>query len=84
MPRVGRTDGMTRPTFVQIRTTVLFCGGLAGATYFTLVDQTDRPTLLVLFAAMMGLPLFLRNDERRQVEPPPPPPPAEPTQTGSP
>lgn len=68
---------MARPTFVQIRTTVLFVGGLAGAAYVTLVDRTDRPTLLILFAAMMGLPLFLRSDEKNhppEVVPPPPPP----------
>jgi hypothetical protein len=79
---------MMRPTFVQVRTTVLFFGGLAGVAYVTLVDQTDRPTLLILFAAMMGLPLFLRTDEKHQVqEAPPPPPPAVgpgPAQTGSP
>jgi hypothetical protein len=65
-----------KPTFTEIRTAMLFMGGLAGATYVTLIDQTDRPTLLILFGAMMGLPLFLRSDEKH---PPPviavPPPP---------
>jgi hypothetical protein len=56
------------PTFTEIRATLLFGGGLAGAAYVTLIDQTDRPTLLILFGAMMGLPLFLRSDERH---PPP-------------
>lgn len=60
--------GLTRPTFTQIRSAVLFVGGLAGAAYVTLVDQTDRPTLLILFGAMLGLPLFLRSDEKH---PPP-------------
>lgn len=72
---------MARPTFVQIRSAVLFIGGLVGAAYVTVVDQTERPTLLILFAAMMGLPLFLRNDEKNQspaVAPPPPEPPAPP------
>lgn len=69
---------MTRPTFVQVRSALLFAGGLTGATYVTLADQTDRPTLLILFAAMMGLPLFLRSDERHQVQQPPPPPSAPP------
>jgi hypothetical protein len=65
---------MRRPTFVQVRTVTLFFGGLAGAAYVTLLDQTDRPTLLILFGAMMGLPLFLRADEKHQVTLPPPPP----------
>lgn len=53
-----------RPTFVEIRTGVLFGAGLAGVVYETVVTQADRPTLLVLFAAMMGLPLFLKADEK--------------------
>jgi hypothetical protein len=60
--------------FVKIRTAVLFIGGLIGVAYVTLTDQTDRPTLLILFAAMMGLPLFLHTDEKlhEHVELPPP------------
>lgn len=56
------------PTFVQFRTAVLFLGGLAGVAYETLVNQSDRPTLLIMFGAMMGLPLFLKSDENH---PPP-------------
>lgn len=56
------------PTFVQFRTAVLFLGGLAGVAYETLVNQSDRPTLLIMFGAMMGLPLFLKSDEKH---PPP-------------
>lgn len=55
---------MKPPTFVQLRTTVLFFGGLVGVAYETIVSQADRPTLLILFAAMMGLPLFLKADEK--------------------
>lgn len=51
------------------RTWILFLGGLAGVAYETIVAQIDRPTLLVIFASMMGLPLFLKRDD-------PPPPPA--------
>lgn len=65
---------MRVPTFVQFRTAALFLGGMAGAAYVTLVDATDRPTLLVLFGAMMGLPLFLRADEKHRPQIPPPPP----------
>lgn len=79
---------MARPTFVQFRSMLLFVGGLGGVAYVTVIDQTDRPTLLILFAAMMGLPLFLRSDERHQATPPPPPsaapPPGTPPQGGSP
>lgn len=71
---------MARPTFVQVRSGVLFAAGLTGAAYVTIVDQTERPTLLILFAAMMGLPLFLRTDEKHHPPaiPPPPDPPSPP------
>lgn len=62
---------MRRPTFIQFRTAALFAGGMVGVGYVTLVDNTDRPTLLILFGAMMGLPLFLRQDEKTHVTPPP-------------
>lgn len=65
---------MTAPRWLpkdgkDARTWLLFIGGLAGVTYETLAAQGDRPYLLVIFASMMGLPLFLRRDE-----PPHPPP----------
>lgn len=47
---------------------VLFVVGLLGVGHETLVSDADRPTLLLLFAAMIGLPAFLRQDEK---EPPP-------------
>lgn len=47
-----------------IRDLTLFVGGLAGVAHETLIVQVERPTLLLLFAAMMGLPMFLRADER--------------------
>lgn len=51
------------------RDTVLFFSGLTGVFYETVYSKADRPTLLLLFAAMMGLPAFLRTDEQRK--PPP-------------
>jgi hypothetical protein len=48
-----------------IRDICLFFGGLAGVAYETLGTNIDRPTLLLLFAAMMGLPAFLRSDEKK-------------------
>lgn len=50
------------------RDTLLFVFGLAGAAHETLVAVAERPTLLILFAGMMGLPAFLRADERKQEE----------------
>lgn len=52
------------------RDTVLFLAGLAGIVHETLVSKADRPTLLLLFAAMVGLPAFLRSDERKDRERP--------------
>lgn len=44
---------------------LLFAGGLIGVFHETVFTKADRPTLLLLFAAMMGLPAFLRTDERK-------------------
>lgn len=46
------------------RNTVLFIVGLLGVAHETLVSQADRPTLLLLFAAMIGLPAFISKDEK--------------------
>lgn len=43
-----------------LRDVMLFAGGLGGVLHETLSTQPERPTLLILFAAMMGLPAFLR------------------------
>lgn len=42
----------------------LFLCGLVGIGYETAISKTDRPTLLLLFAAMIGLPAFLNKDEK--------------------
>lgn len=42
----------------------LFLCGLIGIGYETAISKTDRPTLLLLFAAMIGLPAFLNKDEK--------------------
>jgi hypothetical protein len=44
----------------------LFILGLFGIAHQTLIAESDRPTLLLLFAAMIGLPAFLNKDERSQ------------------
>lgn len=51
------------------RDTVLFVAGLGGIGYETIFQHGDRPTLLILFGAMVGLPAFLRTDELRQGKP---------------
>jgi len=54
---------------------VLFTAGLLGVMNEALLrDGTERPTLLVLFAAMMGLPVFLRQDEKHKDDDTKPPP----------
>ena len=48
-----------------MRDILLFFGGLAGIANEALAREAERPTLLLLFAAMCGLPAFLRQDERK-------------------
>lgn len=49
----------------QLRDFVLFVGGLAGVLHETLLSEgAERPYLLVVFAGMMGLPYFIRFDEK--------------------
>lgn len=47
------------------RDTVLFTAGLAGVFHETVIAKSERPTLLFLFATMIGLPAFLRADEKK-------------------
>lgn len=49
-----------------LRDTILFVGGLAGIAHETVIAKSERPSLLLLFAAMVGLPAFLRSDESRR------------------
>lgn len=44
------------------RDVALFFGGLAGLYHETYVVAASDPQLLVLFAAMIGLPAFIRKD----------------------
>lgn len=46
------------------RDTILFVAGLGGIIFETVAEQIDRPYLLAVFGTMMGLPLFIRKDER--------------------
>lgn len=51
------------------RSVVLFTMGACGVTAETIYSlqykRTPDPTLMVVFAAMMGLPIFLNQDGRR-------------------
>jgi hypothetical protein len=60
------------------RDVILFFGGLAGVFNETVLTTTERPTLLILFAAMMGLPAFLRSDDKGSPPQPQLPPPQNP------
>ncbi len=51
-----------------VRDAVLFIAGLAGIVYVTVTDGGDRPTLLILFGGMIGLPAFLRVDEKKNAD----------------
>lgn len=54
----GKWRGITRDG-------VLFVIGILGIAHETLISGAgERPTLLLLFGAMVGLPLFLRADDR--------------------
>lgn len=54
--------------FPTYRDLILFVGGLAGVAHETLIASAERPTLLILFAAMMGLPAFLRTDGAKEIQ----------------
>lgn len=45
------------------RKDLLFVAGLMGIAWEALRDSAERPTLLLLYAAMIGLPLVLRADD---------------------
>lgn len=46
-----------------IRDITLFISGLLGVLHETVLTTVERPTFLILFAAMMGLPAFLGKGE---------------------
>jgi len=46
------------------RDTVLFLTGLGLVIREAVFENADRPYLLMIFAGMMGLPVFLRRDEK--------------------
>lgn len=46
------------------RDTVLFLTGLGLTIREAVVGGAERPFMLMIFAGMMGLPVFLRHDEK--------------------
>ena len=48
------------------RDTILFIVGLGGIVYETFSGGPEKPTLIVAFVGMLGLPLFIRTDEQRR------------------
>jgi hypothetical protein len=45
---------------------LLFILGAGGFLHELIVTQGERPTLLLGCLALMGLPVFLRSDEKRR------------------
>jgi len=62
-PAGGRIGAYLQHHWHDVRDILLFFCGLAGVVHETLLTNAERPALLVLFAAMMGLPAFLRADK---------------------
>jgi hypothetical protein len=57
-------DGKKTPWWWPFtRDVVLFAAGLFGVAYETVFAPSPDPTLLLVFGAMLGLPIFLRKDE---------------------
>jgi hypothetical protein len=48
------------------RDTVLFVVGMAGIIHEMALTNVDRPYLLVLFGAMVGLPVFIRSTDEKK------------------
>ena len=66
-PSIGNGNG-NENWWPFIRDVILFCGGLAGVVVLTIAwlkGHDPNQSLLLLFAAMMGLPAFLRADEKK-------------------
>lgn len=60
------------------RDSIIFALGVAGIIYETTVGNGERPSLIVLFAACLGLPAFLHSDAQLKTPPAPPDPPPPP------
>lgn len=54
-----------RHVWPQIRDVLMFATGVAGVIHETLVAKGERPNLLILFGALMGVPLFTRDGPKK-------------------
>jgi hypothetical protein len=55
-----------RPSLAGWRDTILFLTGIGLIVYEAVIRTgPERPTLLILYGGMVGLPAVLRSDERR-------------------
>jgi hypothetical protein len=63
---VGRHDRRHRiPSgFRSIRDILTAVLGAAGIVHESLLSSQERPTLLIIYAGLLGLPLVLRESER--------------------
>ncbi len=52
------------PVVKIARTTVLLVAGLLGLAHETVVAEAERPTLVLGFLALCGLPVFLNKEEK--------------------
>ncbi len=66
----AKYNGKTMPPWPTIRNVILFFGGMAGVANESIRYGAERPTLLLLYAAMLGLPAFLRADEGKKKDDP--------------
>ena len=63
-----------RPAQNVVRDWISFIVGVAGVVYETGFEHADRPTLYVLFGAMIGLPAFLTGGSPESAPAPTPAP----------
>lgn len=51
------------------RSSLMFFVGLGGVLHEAILRTVDRPTLLMLFGGMMGLPAFFSKDTKTEKKP---------------
>lgn len=54
---------VSRPRGQTVRNTVIFIVGVSGIVYEAVKEKADRPWLLAVFAAMIGLPAAAVGDD---------------------
>jgi len=68
---------LTAMTAKQVRDATTYLIGAGGLIYETVVGGAEKPTLIIAFVGMLGLPLFLKKDEadaKAEIPPIPAPP----------